>query len=199
MVAINFHGNAAPLSPTDIASAAIDLDITAACIKTILKVETNGSGFLTDGRPTILFESKTFGRLTEGKYHATHPNLSTIKWDRATYGAGGAHQYERLELAMNLNQEAALKSCSWGLFQIMGENFKQAGFADVYKMVEAMVSGSPGQLKAFVSFIKRSNTLHTALKAKDWETFARYYNGPGYKENKYDTKLSEAFALYSKE
>lgn len=196
---MNFFGPATPLTAIDIDSAAIDLKCEPNVIKSVLKVETNGSGFLTDGRPTILFESKTFGRLTNGMFHGSHPNLSTVKWDKTTYGKGGAHQYERLETAMLLNKEAALKSCSWGLFQIMGENFKQAGFKDVVEMVEAMVTGAPAHLKAFVSFINNSEKMRTALRTRDWDTFARYYNGPGYKENSYDIKLASAYKSFTKE
>jgi hypothetical protein len=187
------------LTPTDIANAALELDVPAPCIQAVLKVETNGSGFLEDGRPTILFESKTFGRLTFGKYHQTHPNLSTVKWDRTTYGKGGAHQYDRLEIAKTLDKEAALKSCSWGLFQIMGENYRACGFKDVESFVAAMYESPGEQLKAFCKFVIRNERMHEALKVLDWATFARYYNGPGYKENSYDIKLAKAYAEYSKE
>lgn len=196
---MNFFGPATPLSPIDIESAAIDLNCDPNVIKAVLKVETNGSGFLTDGRPTILFESKTFGRLTNGAYHTSHPNLSTARWDKTTYGKGGSHQYDRLEIAMTINQEAALKSCSWGLFQIMGENFRQAGYKDVYEMVNAMISGAPAHLKAFINFVRNSESMRNALKNKEWDVFARYYNGPGYKENSYDIKLASAYKTYAKE
>jgi hypothetical protein len=34
---------------------------------------------------------------------------------------GGAGEYSRLEAAMTLDKEAALKSASWGLAQVMGQ------------------------------------------------------------------------------
>jgi hypothetical protein len=39
--------------------------------------------------------------------------------------------------------------------------------------------------------------MHAALKKQDWAAFAKAYNGPGYKANKYDTKLAEAYQHFS--
>jgi N-acetylmuramidase len=36
-------------------------------------------------------------------------------------------------------------------------------------------------------------TLRELLPAKDWEKFARAYNGPSYRANKYDIKLQAAY------
>lgn len=35
-----------------------------------------------------------------------------------------------------------------------------------------------------------------ALQAKDWAEFARRYNGPAYKENRYDEKLAKAYQKF---
>ena len=35
-----------------------------------------------------------------------------------------------------------------------------------------------------------------AIKKHDWTTFAKYYNGPLYKENNYDTKLATNYSQY---
>jgi hypothetical protein len=36
-----------------------------------------------------------------------------------------------------------------------------------------------------------------ALRQRDWAAFARGYNGPGYRANRYDAKLAQAFARHS--
>ena len=190
---VNFYGPATLLSDDDIAAAADELECNPAAVHAVLQVETSGCGFLKDKRPVILFESKSFGDLTKHVYDASHPNISTKVWDKTTYGTAGAHQYDRLEVALGLNEEAALMSASWGLFQIMGSNYQAAGFEDVESMVEAMVSGEAAHLDAFVSFVKHNNKMLNALRACDWATFARLYNGPGYAANNYDRKLSVAF------
>ena len=35
-----------------------------------------------------------------------------------------------------------------------------------------------------------------ALQSKDWKTFARLYNGPGYAQNRYDEKLAKANSTF---
>ena len=52
-------------------------------------------------------------------------------------------------------------------------------------------------LKAFGNFIT-SNSLDGALRNHQWAKLAAGYNGPGYKDNQYDTKLANAYAKYSK-
>ena len=51
-------------------------------------------------------------------------------------------------------------------------------------------------LKAFVKFVQTEN-LARFLKNKDWAGFARRYNGPAFKKNKYDEKLAAAYAKFS--
>lgn len=55
------------------------------------------------------------------------------------------------------------------------------------------------QLKAFVSFIKNNNKMHTALQNQEWADFARLYNGPGYAKNKYDKLLQDSYMEFKNE
>lgn len=91
--------------------------------------------------------------------------------------------------AIILDKKAALQSASWGAFQIMGENYKAAGFSTIEEFVKNMETVQ-GQLDAFVNFIKKTPPLQSALQNKQWSTFARVYNGPDYKSNAYDNKLA---------
>ena len=52
------------------------------------------------------------------RFDESHSHISTPSWVR-NY-KGGAGEYERLAEAIALNREAALKSASWGMFQILG-------------------------------------------------------------------------------
>lgn len=177
----------------DFENAARQLNCEPAALMAIASVETDGNGFLLDGRPTILFEAKTFHRLTNGAFDATYPNLSSPVWDRALYGKSGAHQYDRLIAARLLNDEAALKATSWGAFQIMGENYRLCAFLSVYDFVEAMNKDEDAHLMAFTAFLRSNPTMHTALLQKNWSAFARAYNGPSYMDNQYDSKLAAAY------
>lgn len=192
-MALEFAGPATPLSDHDIESAADQLGCQVAAVRAVIDVESRG-GFLADRRPKILFERHYFHRLTGGSFSASHPDISNGLW--GGYGAGGAAQYDRLHRAIALNRDAALRSASWGSFQIMGDNCAIVGFADVEDFVADMVAGAPQHLMAFVKFVKKA-ALDDELRRRDWAGFARGYNGPNFKANKYDEKLAAAFAFYN--
>ena len=97
-----------------------------------------------------------------------------------------------------IDRDCALQSASWGLFQIMGFHWKALGYAHLQDFINAMYRSEAGQLDAFVRFIKINPAIHKALKAHDWASFAKGYNGPAYKINQYDTKLAAAYAAAAK-
>jgi hypothetical protein len=178
------------LSDKDFEDAAKTLDVEVAMIRAVAEVESPRGPFDDMGRPEILFERHYFHRLTGGKHDKAHPDISNA--DAGGYGKFSA-QYGKLERAYALDRDAALRSASWGRLQIMGNNFKAAGFASAADFALAMTRSEAEHLKAFVSFIKSDANMHAALKKKDWEGFAKKYNGPGYKKYDYDTKLKDAY------
>lgn len=188
----DFFGKAQRLPVGIIESVAKQQDLEPEAIQALINVESGKSGFMLDGRPYILFEAHWFSKFTESKYDETHPNISSAKWNRYLYGAPGRHQYERLETAMQLNTKAALKSCSWGRFQIMGFHYKTLGYDTVEEMVEAFCDSEEEQFKGFIAFIKDKNILQP-LREKDWPLVAYRYNGSGYRENRYDEKLAQEY------
>jgi hypothetical protein len=100
-----------------------------------------------------------------------------------------------LARARKIHEEAALSSCSWGLGQVMGSHWKALGFSSPQQMVKAACSGVGGQVELMARFIK-ANDLTGSLKRKDWASFARAYNGPGYRANRYDEKMASAYRRY---
>ncbi|WP_192805102.1 type VI secretion system tip protein TssI/VgrG [Noviherbaspirillum aerium] len=184
------------ISEQDYVNAAKKLNVEVASIRAIAEVESKGRPFLEDGKPVILFERHRFHANTRGIFDKVAPHISNA--NRGGYGKAGIHQYDRLNEAVKLDRAAALKSASWGQFQIMGENYKQAGFSNVEDFVNASSEGADRQLESFVDFIRNDKRLLNALQGKDWKTFARIYNGPAYKENAYDRKMKEAYEKYSK-
>jgi hypothetical protein len=191
-MASEFAGAAKRMSEAAITRAAADLGCDVAAVKAVIDVESRG-GFLDDKRPKILFERHYFWRLTNGKHSRVSPDICSS--DAGGY-KGGKREYDRLETALRLDREAALKSASWGAFQIMGANHKAAGYADVESFCKAMCESEDKQLEAFVSFVK-TNRLDDELRRLDWAGFARGYNGPAYKKNRYDEKLAAAYVLHS--
>lgn len=184
------------LSEADLEIAAIRLGVQLAAIKAVNNVESRGKGFLDDGRPIILFERHVMLRRLE-----THgmdgdaiavKNPGIVNAKRGGYIGNGA-EYARLAAAIQIHPQAALESCSWGQFQIMGYHWEALGFKSIETFVDAMKRSEADQLEAFCRFIEDDPALHKALKTRNWSKFAQIYNGPAYKENLYDVKLARAF------
>jgi hypothetical protein len=182
-----------PLSQQDFQTAADTLGCDVKAIKAVAAVESSRSGFDPEGFPITLFEGHQFYRLTNGKYAIDHPTLCYPHWTREFYGSTWQAEKARLQQAMALDRQAALQSASWGMFQIMGFNYGKCGFKSVQEFVNAMCLSEGSQLQAFVGFVKNSG-LAPSLQSKQWATFANSYNGPGYAQNQYDTKLAKAYA-----
>jgi hypothetical protein len=179
------------LTDADFARASAALAVDEPAMRAVTEVESLGSGFLATGEPKILFERHLFHRYTGGRYDRAFPDIS----NPAAGGYGAAErQHQRLERAVRLDREAALKSASWGLFQILGGNHYAAGHKTLQAFVNAMYAGEAQHLDAFVAFVRAHPPMHQALKDHDWAGFARRYNGPAYAKNQYDKKLASAYA-----
>lgn len=190
-----YAGRALPMADQDFERAARRLACEVAAVRAVAEVESGGrTGFLADKRPKILFESRWFHKLTKGRFDAGHPDISTPGWVR-NY-KGGAAEFDRLAAAVALDRAAALKSASWGMFQILGVNHGVCGFDDVEAFVAAMMESEGAQLDAFVGFVV-TNRLDDELRDRRWADFARGYNGPGFAQNRYDEKLAKAYAKHA--
>jgi len=184
------------LTQQDYEDAAFMLCCDVATIKAVAEVESNGGGFNSNYTPKILFEGHWFHRLTDGKFtNLINRNISYPRWVRTFYNE---NQHKRLQKAVKLDRDSALKSTSWGKFQIMGFNYDKCGFRHVQEFVNAMFESERAQLGAFVNFIISMN-LDDELRSHDWARFAYFYNGPGFAKNKYDLKLANAYKKFNKE
>jgi hypothetical protein len=178
------------LTEQDFIDAASKLKCEVAAIKAVCAVEAPKGGFLPDDQVTILFERHKFYQFTKGKFFKTNPDICNPK--AGGYGAAGQNQHNRLTRAVALDKTSALLSCSWGKFQIMGFNYKLAGFTTLQAFLNAMSTSEGEQLKAFVNFVIAAS-LDDELRRKDWSGFARSYNGESYKINNYDTNIEHAY------
>lgn len=181
------------LKQSDYDNAAKALNCEPEAIQAVAEVETKGSAWDSMGRPRILYEKHYFRDLTRKQYNRTHPDISG-PYQHGTHGLYRA-QYPKLYRAAVLDEKAALQSASWGRFQIMGRNYKEAGFSSVSAFVDTMMKDEVSQLNVFVDFIKNSKFRLKAIQNKNWIDFALYYNGKDYATNNYDKKVD---AIYKK-
>jgi hypothetical protein len=196
-------------SNESINAAALTVGCEPNVIRAIATVESGPYGaFLETGEPVILFEPHIFSRLTKGKYDwytvsvvldvdgpasIDPPNarwrvLSRPVWTPKTYGPVSV-QHLRLAAAAQLDRDAALQSASWGLFQILGTNYKRAGHETLQSFINAAYRSVDDHLAMLVSFILTDPRLLKAVRDKQWLDIARYYNGTG-QVNLYGPRLA---------
>jgi len=197
---MNFKGEAIAMRADDIPATANDLGLESATLRAVLTVETGGFGFDKAGRPKALFERHYFYKLLKDKpdelQRAVEAGVAYPKWGEKPYPKGSDAVYAEIDTACEINLDCALRSVSWGLGQIMGNNYKLAGCSSAQEMVEQAMESEVNQLKHMANFIKSANLLDE-LQRKDWAGFAKGYNGPQYAVNKYDEKLAAAYDKYA--
>jgi N-acetylmuramidase len=97
-----------------------------------------------------------------------------------------------------LDPKGAIQACSWGKFQVLGENYLDKFHSPEDFMSAACTSERRHLLDLFVPFVrtkqsKKLGTLQAALIQKNWTNAAYLYNGSGYKTYNYDNKLKVAY------
>lgn len=170
------------------------LDLPAARLRAVIRVESAGRGFHPrTGLPIILFEPHIFHRETDGRYARVRPDLSYSGWGARPYPRTQAERWTQLRAAAELDETAALRSASWGLFQIMGFNHRPCGFTTVGAFARAHADGEPAQLRAFAAYVI-ARGLVEPLRQGRWAEFARAWNGPAFARHAYDERLKAADA-----
>lgn len=183
-----------------IADLADDLGVEPAALLSVAEVESAGKPFMADGRtPRFLFEAHKFWQhLGAGakRDRAVREGLARKTWDKAVQYQSQRTNVGRMDTlarARAIDEEAANKSCSWGLGQVMGEHAVSLGYPSATAMVATMTGDVAAQVDVMARFIRKNQSLLRALKSLNWAAFARGYNGPGYKQNAYDTKMEQAY------
>ena len=187
------------LSESDFLNAATQLccGISVNIIKAFATVESGGrSGFGPAKLPVIAFEGHLFRKYTKHIYDQAHPLLSYPYKKKAgpqwqTNNKDQAKAWDTMATAFALDQEAALMSASWGMFQIMGFNYASCGYKTVFEFSAALKVNAGNQLKAFLGFCSKSPALMKAMKSKDFTGMARNYNGEDY--GNYDVLMQKAY------
>jgi len=194
-------GAALRLVEDDFVRAARELGVETAAIHAVASVESGGrTGFDAKKRPKILFEPAHFHKFTHGRYDKSHPHISiggkgpaVRRAIRATYRRD---QWGQMHEAFALDPVAALQSASWGMFQVLGSNSRMCGWATVQQFVDSMFYSEGQHLRAFLGYCRGANLVRH-LKTHNWAAFAAGYNGSGYREFHYDTKMAHAYQQYA--
>ncbi len=188
------------LSESDFDVFAAKYQIEKAAVKAVQEVEAAGRGF-SQGHIKLLFEGHIFWKelkkqgvqpstIQAGNENILYPNYFTpnpyYKED----------QLDRLNKAIIINEEAAFRSASYGLFQIMGFHATDLGFDSAKSMYAYLSQSESNQLDVFGKFAEKNNLL-SFIQKHYWAGFAKRYNGSAYQTNQYDKKLEKAFNRYN--
>ncbi|MBN8561047.1 MAG: N-acetylmuramidase family protein [Leptolyngbya sp. UWPOB_LEPTO1] len=183
------------LSTSDYHELSKEYGVELALVKAVMQVESCGSGFLLNepapARPKILFEAHLFYHATPKPVSRSRPDLSCPEWNQDLY-KGGSAEWGRLLDAMEFDEVPALASASYGLGQVLGENYKLAGCASIQQFIQENFAGEYWQARHMMNYIVNTNLLDF-LKQRNWAKFAYGYNGPLYWEHEYDKKLAAAY------
>ena len=165
-------------------------NIEAASLLAFISVETGGKGFDDKtGKILIQFEPAWFKKeapyAPSGLWSVNKVDVQSKEWSA-------------FNDAYNKNPDAAMKSTSIGLGQIMGLHYKRLGYNTVGEMWDDAKNGIEQQVNQMVKFINSDPNLSDALKRHDWTKVATIYNGSGFMDlaKKYHrTPYDEAMAI----
>lgn len=191
------------LTDKDYNFAAKKIGCEIEAIKAIAKIETGGkSGWIDSKHCIILFEGHIFWQelkntgINPYNYATKYYDVLYPHWTKKFY-KGGLNEYQRLAKAERINKEAALKSASYGMFQILGTNYLKCDIKNIFLFEKLMNTSSSWHLNLFVNYIIKNN-LGKFLQNHQWDNFAYYYNGPSYRKNNYAKRIATEYSKLKK-
>ena len=176
-------------------------DIPWELLAAMIEIESNGrTSALVNGRrePLIRFEGHYFDRRLQGsdKALARKRGLANPKGGRVKNPRSQQARWDKLLIpASDINEQAALESCSWGVGQVMGAHWKRLGYRSVQDMVRRCRTDFEGQVDIMVKYFHAFGLIDE-FQRYDYKGIARGYNGAHYWKNKYDQKLKYAATRY---
>lgn len=171
--------------------------VDAASAVGLVCVESDGEAFGPDGRPTIRFEPHVFRRSLPSRLLPEfdrrfrmdgaqpwlgHTFRPTPRAPWMSFHGAQRLEWRAYEVACDIEQDAATRSISIGLAQVMGFNHALVGYATPRAMLAAMSEDVRFHLIALFDFIAGPHGARpavVALRRGDFERFAAIYNGAG--------------------
>ncbi len=180
---------------SEIFAAAEELKLDPAALLAVVEVESGGRVYARlDGRdaPLIRWEGHVFHRRLPPDFRerAMQAGLSSPRAGEIANPRKQTDRYAMLRWAEEIDLDAAPQAVSWGVGQVLGENWDWLGYRSPQELAAEAYSGLTGQIRLMVRFIERRG-LREVLQERDWAAFARAYNGPAYR---YDARMACAYA-----
>lgn len=178
-----------PIRP-EVTSAAGAIGVEPRVLAAVIAVESSGAGIVA-GRPVIrleahlLWQFSTERRAVDARFRVGGPR----PWQGHTFRrvpdgpweAYHGHQdteWTAFDIASAIDADAAIRATSWGLGQVLGENYHRCGFDNPDDFRTAQASEA-GQIATMARFVAGDVRMLGSLRAQAWRTFALHYNGPG--------------------
>ena len=188
------------------------LGVPARSMAALVRLVSSGRAFDIDGRLLISFSPEIFHRFwgkenleefgAYFKFEVGHPGAKDLYSPRRNGQFMPFHQvpdqeWRAFNTAEGLNHDAAIKATSMGLGQIMGFNYKLAGFESPSAMFEQMQVSVRAQVSGLVNFVGAHDQLVTALKNNDYKAFCQVYFNHAEAEvlARRMSRLSEAYRM----
>lgn len=182
------------LTDEDFEKVARELGVETAAIKAVVSIEAGAAmkGFWAPGVPVINFD-----RTMYNKYASKAASKAGDKNAVVPEGLSGyaLKEWTQLTNARRINAQGADMGTFWGMFQIGGFCYKLCGCESVEEMVSRMSYSEFEQLELFAAFIRNTGYIND-LRVKNWASFSRKYNGPGYARRGYHTKMAAAYSRF---
>lgn len=152
----------------------------------ILMCESNtrdnpGSGFWSNGKIKSKFEPGIYDSFIRQKeFYVKNKILPGLDKDW---------------ICKHSRKQLVLMASSFGIAQIMGWHYPEIGYVSIEEMVNDYNAGDERQITSFFNFIKIYRNgkflriLRKAAGGKNFREIAKYYNGAGYRRNRYHEKL----------
>jgi hypothetical protein len=163
----------------------------------VLMVESGGDPFDAAGRVIIRFENhifwRYFGERNPEVFNRHFVFNAQRRWqghrfrpDAAgpwiSFHGDNAREWQALEFAATLDENAAYRSASFGMAQVMGFNHSRLGYTTAREMADAKQADVRFHILGLFDFVKGpgpTSELLEALRRRDFLKFATAYNGPG--------------------
>lgn len=173
------------------AALAADAGISPPMVRAIRQIESGASS------RAVRFEPHVFHRETGGRYRAQVPY--TPGEGRSASSVRTETNRAAFERAKQLDAAAAVRSTSWGSYQVLGGHLIRL-FGSPTTGVSAFDS-DPDTVsdRLLVAWMRANPPALAAARANNFAEFARRYNGPAYYVRHYDQRLAAAFEAARRE